>query len=329
MDPKAGESILAYEECLAAFIQEANDRAAAPAKERNRIEQEEEAKHQLEEQNRLRQEEADLQAAAGHRSRQRERLFTRETVIGDETAHWVEMASGDAASETDKGLSTVAQISHDLVATFTLQQEEILHLQQTVDQMLARLQALEKQPAAVAAAEPSNLATRVQTLEDDVNHIKRVHQDFRTSQLATNLQLETQFQAAAAVTPAVASSRRPPKLDDIPVFCDQSKTNRSPRYKANRDKCEFVRQELEYLGHLVSPEGIRPLADKIQAIHEWPESKNVTDVRSFLGLAGYYQRFIKGYSKIAVNLSKLQSEERPFDFDDDARHSFETLKAAL
>uniref|UniRef100_A0A388MC63 Reverse transcriptase/retrotransposon-derived protein RNase H-like domain-containing protein n=1 Tax=Chara braunii TaxID=69332 RepID=A0A388MC63_CHABU len=75
--------------------------------------------------------------------------------------------------------------------------------------------------------------------------------------------------------------------------------------------------------------GIRPLADKIQAIQEWPEPKNVTDVRSFLGLAGYYQRFIKGYSKIAANLSKLQSEERPFDFDDDARHSFETLKATL
>ncbi|GBG67143.1 hypothetical protein CBR_g81568 [Chara braunii] len=106
-------------------------------------------------------------------------------------------------------------------------------------------------------------------------------------------------------------------------------TLRSARYKANRDKCEFVRQELEYLGHFVSPEGIRPLTDKIQAIQEWPEPKNVTDVRSFLGLAGYYQRFIKSYSKIAANLSKLQSEERPFDFDDDARHSFETLKAAL
>ncbi|GBG86917.1 hypothetical protein CBR_g44372 [Chara braunii] len=79
-------------------------------------------------------------------------------------------------------------------------------------------------------------------------------------------------------------------------------TLRSVRYKANRDKCEFVRQELEYLGHFVSPEGIRPLADKIQAIQEWPEPKNVTDVRSFLGLAGYYQRCIKGYSKIAASV---------------------------
>ncbi|GBG83317.1 hypothetical protein CBR_g37029 [Chara braunii] len=522
MDRKTGESLLAYEERLAAFIQEANDRAVAVTKERNRIEQEEKAKQQQEEQDGLRQEEADLQAAAEHRSRQRERLFTRETVISDETTHWVEMASADEASETDKGLSAVAQISHDIVATCALQQEEILHLQQTVDQMFVRLQALKKQPVAAAAAGLSNLATRVQVLEDDVNNIKRVHQDFRTSQQATNLQLEMKVQAAATVMPAAASSQRPPKLDDLPVFYDQSKTDPIPwwrqftlrldmhhvlnndrhaclyhqsggacqawldniltshgvavselhtkltwqeltdawhkrfqveppdlqameklnklhqnsllsedwitefqrlasipylplafrgvkhlfimplcptlqnaltqiaetldtsdklfitaswiiltnvearnadrssatsssnqpkpkvaciattsptsteaatpneaRYKANRDKCEFVQQELECLGHLVSPEGIRPLADKIQAIQEWPEPKNVTNVRSFLGLAGYYQRFIKGYSKIAANLSKLESEERPFDFDDDARHSFETLKAVL
>ncbi|GBG91567.1 hypothetical protein CBR_g52601 [Chara braunii] len=198
MDRKAGESLLAYEERLAVFIQEANDRAAAAAKERHRLEQEEEAKRQKEEQDRLRQEEADLQAAAEHRSRQRERLFTRETVIGDEAVHW---------------------------------QEEILHLQQTVDQMFAWLQALEKQPAVVAAAGPSNLATRVQVLEDDVSNIKREHQDFRTSKQATNLQLEMQVQAAATVTPAAASSRRPPKLDDIPVFCDQSKTESIPWWR--------------------------------------------------------------------------------------------------
>ncbi|GBG91771.1 hypothetical protein CBR_g53624 [Chara braunii] len=317
----------------------------------------------------------------------------------------MEVTSTDGAPETEKGFSALPQVSHDLVATCAVQEEEILHLEQTLDQMLARVQALEKQPAAVAGAEPSTLTTRVQVLEDDVNNIKRVHQDFRTSQQATNLQLETQVQAAATVTPAAASSRRPPKLDDIPVFCDQSsacttdlvvhvnmssmagqhldqprrssvgtahqahlagvdgclaqaipsgaarpasdgqaqqdpseyapqsgldyRVPKTPRYKANRHKCEFVRQELEYLGHFVSPEGIRPLVAKIQAIPECPETKNVTDVRSFLGLAGYYQRFIKGYLKIAANLSKLQSEERPFDFYDNACHSFETLKAAL
>ncbi|GBG70531.1 hypothetical protein CBR_g6659 [Chara braunii] len=101
------------------------------------------------------------------------------------------------------------------------------------------------------------------------------------------------------------------------------------KYKTNRDKCEFVKQELEYLGHFVTPEGISLLSDKIQAIQEWPEPQNVTDVRSFLGLAGYYQRFIKGYLKIAAHLSKLQCEDRSFDFGEDVRESFLALKAAL
>ncbi|GBG64014.1 hypothetical protein CBR_g40259 [Chara braunii] len=69
-------------------------------------------------------------------------------------------------------------------------------------------------------------------------------------------------------------------------------TLRRAKHKANRDKCEFVRQELEYLGHFVTPEGISPLLDKIQAIQEWREPRNVTDVHSFLGLTGYYHRFI-------------------------------------
>ncbi|GBG87469.1 hypothetical protein CBR_g45527 [Chara braunii] len=98
---------------------------------------------------------------------------------------------------------------------------------------------------------------------------------------------------------------------------------RQAKYKANRDKCEFAWQELEYLGHYVTPQGIRPLADKIEAIRVWPEPTNTTDVRSFMGLAGYYQRFITGYSRIAAPITRLQSPKVPFVFDDDARRSFQ------
>ncbi|GBG59948.1 hypothetical protein CBR_g66754 [Chara braunii] len=104
---------------------------------------------------------------------------------------------------------------------------------------------------------------------------------------------------------------------------------RQAKYKANCDKCEFARQELEYLRHYVTPQGIRPLADKIKALRVRPEPTNTTDLRSFMGLAGYYQRFITGYSRIVAPMTRLQSPKVPFVFDDDARRSFQALKTAM
>ncbi|GBG80425.1 hypothetical protein CBR_g30890 [Chara braunii] len=104
---------------------------------------------------------------------------------------------------------------------------------------------------------------------------------------------------------------------------------RQAKYKANRDKCEFAQQELKYLGHYVTPQGIRPLADKIKALRVCPKPNNTTDVRSFMGLAGYYQRFITGYSRIPAPMTRLQSPKVPFVFDDDARRSFQALKTTM
>ncbi|GBG86528.1 hypothetical protein CBR_g41591 [Chara braunii] len=104
---------------------------------------------------------------------------------------------------------------------------------------------------------------------------------------------------------------------------------RQAKYKTNRDKCEFARQELEYLGHYVMPHGIRPLADKIETIRVWPEPTNTTNVRSFVGLVGYYQCFITGYSRIAAPMTRLQSPKMPFVFNDGARRSFQALKTAM
>ncbi|GBG64960.1 hypothetical protein CBR_g48709 [Chara braunii] len=102
----------------------------------------------------------------------------------------------------------------------------------------------------------------------------------------------------------------------------------SIRASITRDDIEEM-GELEYLGDYVTPQGIRPFADKIEALRLWPEPTNTTDVRSFMGLAGYYQRFITGYSRIAAPMTRLQSPKVPFVFDDDARRSFQALKTAM
>ncbi|GBG63121.1 hypothetical protein CBR_g36608 [Chara braunii] len=104
---------------------------------------------------------------------------------------------------------------------------------------------------------------------------------------------------------------------------------RIAKYKANLDKCEFAQQDLEYLGHYVMPQDIRPLADKIQGIQDWPDLKCTTVVRFFLGLASYYMRFIKGFQRIAAPLSRLQSPLVPFKFSGEARHVFHMMKTTL
>ncbi|GBG89615.1 hypothetical protein CBR_g49405 [Chara braunii] len=71
------------------------------------------------------------------------------------------------------------------------------------------------------------------------------------------------------------------------------------------------------------------MTNKIQAIVDWLEPRCTTDVRSFMGLAGYYQRFVESYSKVAAPLSRHQSPKVPFEFDDAARGAFTTLKAAM
>ncbi|MCI27604.1 hypothetical protein A2U01_0048803, partial [Trifolium medium] len=62
---------------------------------------------------------------------------------------------------------------------------------------------------------------------------------------------------------------------------------------------------LEYLGHMVSSQGVFPEPSKVQAILDWPQPKTITELRGFLGLTGFYRKFIKGYATIALPLTSL------------------------
>ena len=80
---------------------------------------------------------------------------------------------------------------------------------------------------------------------------------------------------------------------------------------------------MPFLGHIVSSEGIRVDHAKIEAVVSWKPPQNVTRVRIFLGLAGYYRRFVKGFSIIASSLTKLLRKGVKFEWDDKCRSSFE------
>ena len=70
-------------------------------------------------------------------------------------------------------------------------------------------------------------------------------------------------------------------------------------------KCDFFKDKIQYLGHVVTKEGISVDPEKIWAIEDWSVPKDVTDVRSFMGITGYYRRFIEGFSRIANLINSL------------------------
>jgi hypothetical protein len=80
------------------------------------------------------------------------------------------------------------------------------------------------------------------------------------------------------------------------------------------------------LGHIISEEGIAVDPEKIEAIKEWPTPKNVTKVRSFMGLVGYYRRFIEGFSKISHPITSLQKKGIKFEWTPKCEESFQLLK---
>ena len=77
--------------------------------------------------------------------------------------------------------------------------------------------------------------------------------------------------------------------------------------KLKPSKCKFFKSKIAYLGHIVSAKGIEKDPKKIEVVKNWTTPKTVTDVRSFLGFTNQYQRFIKGYTKVAKPLNSLVS----------------------
>ncbi|GJV54607.1 putative reverse transcriptase domain-containing protein [Tanacetum coccineum] len=87
--------------------------------------------------------------------------------------------------------------------------------------------------------------------------------------------------------------------------------------------------EFHFIGHLIDKEGIHVDLDKIESIRDWASPKTLIEIRQFLGLAGYYRRFIEGFSKIVKPMTKLTQKSMKFDWGDKEETAFQTLKQEL
>ena len=129
-------------------------------------------------------------------------------------------------------------------------------------------------------------------------------------------------------------------IDDILVYSQDRESHdahlrvvletlRKEQLYAKLIKCEFWLNEVSFLGHIVSKEGIRVDPKKIEVVVEWKPPRNVTKIHSFLGLAGYYRRFVKGFSTIAAPMMRLLQKNVKYEWREKCQRSFKKLKAFL
>ena len=92
---------------------------------------------------------------------------------------------------------------------------------------------------------------------------------------------------------------------------------RDANLKLKPSKCTFFQNEVKYLGHIVSVDGVKCDPEKVSSVKYWPVPESVSDVRSFLGIASYYRKFIENFSTIAFPLTQLTSKNKRFIWTDE------------
>lgn len=129
-------------------------------------------------------------------------------------------------------------------------------------------------------------------------------------------------------------------LDDVIVYSKTAEEHlahlkdilnrlRKAGLKLKSSKCDFFKREIHYLGHVINKDGIRPEEEKVKAIKELPPPRTVRDVRSFIGMASFYRRYVPNFAELARPLTALTKKNAKFCFGTEAREAFIALKSKL
>lgn len=104
---------------------------------------------------------------------------------------------------------------------------------------------------------------------------------------------------------------------------------RNANLKLNPKKCLLFQEQVSYLGHRITRNGIQTDSSKTEAVGKWPVPRNVANVRSFLGFCSYYRRFVKSFAEIAFPLNRLLTKGVPFEWSEECQTAFDILKKRL
>ena len=129
-------------------------------------------------------------------------------------------------------------------------------------------------------------------------------------------------------------------LDDIIIFSETEEQHlahieeifkrlEAADLKMKRSKCDFFKKHIHYLGHLISADGIRPLKDKLDSIRDMPTPCNSKEVKQFLGLIGYYRKFVPCFAALSRPLSKLTCKDKVSRMDQGMRKGIRNPKGKV
>lgn len=104
---------------------------------------------------------------------------------------------------------------------------------------------------------------------------------------------------------------------------------RKANLKLSPEKCNLIRREVQYLGHIISSKGVVTDPAKINSVKDWPGPTCLAEMKSFLGLCSYYRKFIRNFAEIANPLTRLTQKDVQFAWDSEAENAFQQLKSLL
>ena len=129
-------------------------------------------------------------------------------------------------------------------------------------------------------------------------------------------------------------------LDDILIFSKNEKDHaihlskaleilRENKLYAKQEKCKFFQTTIDFLGHVITPEGIAVEPAKVEAIENWPSCKTVEDIRSFLGLCGFHRRFVEHFARKALPLTNLTKKANKWKWENEEQEAMDLIKYSL
>ena len=129
-------------------------------------------------------------------------------------------------------------------------------------------------------------------------------------------------------------------LDDIIIFSKSKEEHlehlriifqrlKAVGLKLKRSKCNFMKKHIQYLGHLILKEGVQPLPEKLESIKAMPAPRNTKETKQFLGLTGYYSKFVPRFLDLSRPLTRLTCRNALFEWTKECKAVFQMLKDAL